>query len=43
MPVEPPSNGEYLVAAYIVTAIILLGYYAWLWRLAKKGKRERKT
>jgi hypothetical protein len=36
MPAEPPSNGEYLVAAYIVTAIILLGYYAWLWRLARK-------
>ncbi len=33
---EPPSNGEYLVAAYIVTAVILLGYYGWLWLRARK-------
>jgi hypothetical protein len=33
----PPSNGEYLVAAYILTALILLGYWLRLWRLAKKS------
>jgi hypothetical protein len=36
MPPEPPQNGGYLLAAYIVTAVILLGYYAWLWRRARK-------
>jgi hypothetical protein len=29
---EPPQNGEYLVAAYIVTAVILIGYWIRLWR-----------
>jgi len=37
MPLEPPSNGEYLVAAYIVTAVILLGYWLRLWRMARKS------
>jgi hypothetical protein len=36
MPAEPPSNGEYLVAAYIVTTVILVGYFSSLWRRAKK-------
>ncbi|HYF38704.1 MAG TPA: hypothetical protein VD930_03365 [Gemmatimonadales bacterium] len=42
MPPEPPSNGEYMAAAYIVAALILLGYWVRLWvkarRLAKVGK-----
>ena len=33
---EPPSNGEYLVAAYVVTAVILVGYWVRLWRMTKK-------
>jgi hypothetical protein len=33
---EPPQNSGYLLAAYIVTALILLGYYSWLWRRARK-------
>jgi hypothetical protein len=37
MPLEPPSNGEYLVAAYVVTTVILLGYWLRLWRMAKKS------
>ena len=39
---EPPSNGEYLVAAYIVTAVILVGYWVRLLLRAKSvsGKRE---
>jgi hypothetical protein len=37
---EPPSNGEYLVAAYVVSTLILVGYWIRLWRLARKaGKR----
>jgi hypothetical protein len=36
MPAEPPSNGGYMIAAYIVTALILVGY--WL-RLLGRAKR----
>lgn len=31
-----PNNGNYLTAAYIVAAVILLGYAAMLWRGSKK-------
>ena len=45
MPPEPPQNEEYLLAAYLVTSVLLLGYWVALWRLAKnvsgKEKRER--
>jgi hypothetical protein len=37
MPPEPPQNGEYLVAAYVITTVILVGYWVALWRRAKKG------
>jgi hypothetical protein len=37
MPIEPPQNGEYLVAAYVVTAVILLGYWVRLWKAARKS------
>ena len=42
MPVEPPSNGGFMVAAYIVTAVILVGYWVRLSMRAKSvsGKRE---
>jgi hypothetical protein len=33
---EPPANGEYLIAAYIVAAVILLGYAGSLWRRARR-------
>jgi hypothetical protein len=36
MQAEPPSNGEYMVAAYLVAAIILMGYWVRLWRKAKR-------
>ena len=36
MLVEPPQNGEYLVAAYVITATILIGYWVMLWRKARK-------
>ena len=35
MPPETPQNGEYLVAAYVITVIILLGYWVRLWRRIK--------
>jgi hypothetical protein len=34
--IEPPANGGYLVAAYIVTAMIVLGYAGALWRRARR-------
>ena len=37
MPLEPPRNGEYLIAAYVVTTVILLGYWVRLWR---RGRRS---
>ena len=42
---EPPDNGAYLVAAYVVTAAILIGYWLRLWRLARKSGAgaERRT
>jgi hypothetical protein len=47
MTAEPPSNGEYLVAAYVLTSVILLGYWVALWRGASREKKsvsgERKT
>lgn len=41
MALEPPRNGEYQVAAYVVTTVILLGYWLRLWGIARrigKGK-----
>jgi hypothetical protein len=37
MLVEPPQNGQYLVAAYVITAAILIGYWAMLLRKARKN------
>ena len=34
---DPPQNGEYMAAAYIITAVILAGYWVALWRKAKKS------
>jgi hypothetical protein len=41
---EPPQNGEYLVAAYLVATAILLAYWLQLWRQARtlRAKREPK-
>ena len=37
----PPDNTGYMVAAYVVTAVILVGYAVGLWRRANKAvKRE---
>jgi hypothetical protein len=37
---ETPLNGGYLVAAYIVAAVIYLGYTASLWMRARGGPRR---
>ena len=33
----PPENGGYMVAAYIVTAVILVGYAVMLVRRARRA------
>jgi hypothetical protein len=33
---EPPRNGGYLIAAYVVATIILFGYWLRLLRFARK-------
>jgi hypothetical protein len=41
----PPDNAGYMVAAYVVTAVILVGYAGMLWRRAGqalKGVKEEK-
>ena len=40
MSLETPQNGEYLVAAYLITAVILGGYWVALWRRAKRDRRK---
>lgn len=40
MLVEPPQNGEYLVAAYVITAVILIAYFCLLWRRARRAERN---
>ena len=39
---EPPRNGGYLIAAYVVAAIILLTYWLRLLRLAGKARLSKR-
>jgi hypothetical protein len=39
----PPDNGGYMIAAYLVTAVVLLGYAGGLWRRARRAIRETGT
>ncbi len=34
---ETPQNGEYLVAAYVIGTVILVGYFLLLLRRARKS------
>jgi hypothetical protein len=36
MQIDPTANGGYVLAAYVVTAVILVGYGLVLWRKAKR-------
>jgi hypothetical protein len=36
MQIDPTANGGYVMAAYVVTAVILVGYALVLWRKAKR-------
>jgi hypothetical protein len=40
MEVDPGANAGYMVAAYVVTAVILVGYGLVLWRRVRKGSQE---
>jgi hypothetical protein len=33
----PPDNSGYMVAAYVLTALILVGYAVMLWRRARRA------
>jgi hypothetical protein len=37
---EPPHNGGYLLAAYVVATLILVGYWVRLWRKSVSGRRR---
>jgi hypothetical protein len=37
MPVDPNANAGYMIAAYVVTAVILVGYFVLLWRKGTRG------
>jgi hypothetical protein len=41
----PPENGGYMITAYVLTAVILVGYAVGLWRRASRAVRsvERET
>ena len=39
---ETPQNGEYLVAAYVIAAVILLGYLVALWRRARQALKSNR-
>jgi hypothetical protein len=34
--IDPNANGEFVIAAYVITAVILAGYAAYLWRRAAR-------
>jgi hypothetical protein len=38
MPPEAPANGGYMIAAYIVAAVILVAYFV---TLVRRGRGER--
>lgn len=40
MPVDPAANAGYVTAAYVVTAVILVGYAVVLWRRARRANRR---
>ena len=40
MPFETPQNGAFMVAAYVVAAVIYLAYSISLWRRASRALRE---
>jgi hypothetical protein len=45
MPAETPENAGYMIAAYVVAPVILVGYLVWLWGRVKKavGRSDGRT
>jgi hypothetical protein len=45
MPPEPPQNAGYMIAAYVVAPVILVGYLASLWRRVRRavGRTDGRT
>ena len=45
MPAETPDNAGYMIAAYVVAPVILVGYLAWLWGRVKRavGRADGQT
>ena len=41
MPPETPSNGEYMVAAYVITAAIYLLYALSLWIRVRRSHKYK--
>ena len=39
MDADPAANAGYMIAAYVVTAVILVGYAALLWRRYRRGSQ----
>ncbi len=39
MPSDTPQNAQYMIAAYVVTSVILVGYLASLWARMKRAVR----
>ena len=40
MNADPAANAGYMIAAYVVTAVILVGYAVVLWRRYVRAKSE---
>jgi len=37
MQTDPPANGGYMLAAYLIVAVLVLGY---AWSLARRARHE---
>ena len=40
MEVDPGANAAYMIAAYVVTAVVMAGYGVMLWRRYRRGSSE---
>ena len=40
MDADPAANAGYLIAAYVVTAVIIVGFAAILWRRFRRGNGQ---
>lgn len=40
MSVDPGANAEYMIAAYVVAAVILAGYALVLWRKYRRSRHD---